>query len=221
MNLVVIRSKDLVAAKDFYEILGLQFKYHQHGEGPQHIAAENDGFVFEIYPYVEGKSTEGVRIGFRVNSIDFILSHIPEKMIVSSKKESEWGTRAVVSDPDGHRVELIEGRKTMTDKEWAASPQFKMMRLLHNYPFSADQIFSQIHDVLEILLAQDVNLCVGDKFSLVERQLRITRMETEKLRSYIGEYVTRCENIMGKPSLEQIMEERKNEPVMNLLQIMP
>src|SRR5580765_7082349 len=111
LNLVVIRSADLPRAEGFYNRLGLKFSRHRHGKGPEHLSAESGGAVFEIYPAsADGASTLGTRIGFRVASIEVILAALADYAgaVVSPAKESEWGRRAVVTDPDGHRIELLE-----------------------------------------------------------------------------------------------------------------
>jgi catechol 2,3-dioxygenase-like lactoylglutathione lyase family enzyme len=111
LNLVVLRSSDLERAAAFYSRLGLQFIRHQHGNGPEHFAAEVGSGVFEIYPQVAGgPSTLGTRIGFSVPSLDSVIAALSDypAAIVSPPKDSEWGYRAVVADPDGHRVELLQ-----------------------------------------------------------------------------------------------------------------
>lgn len=112
INLVVLRSPDLARAAAFYtRLLGIEFMRHRHGTGPEHYAAELSGGVFELYPVsAEGLSTLGTRIGFRVPSVDKALERLAEcpETVVSAAKDSEWGRRAVVKDPDGHRVELVE-----------------------------------------------------------------------------------------------------------------
>jgi len=111
LNLVVLRSEDIPRAAAFYSKLGLQFSQHQHGKGPEHYAAELAGGVFELYPASpEGPSTLGTRIGFKVPSVDAAIAALSEYpgAIVSPAKDSEWGRRAVVTDPDGHRVELTQ-----------------------------------------------------------------------------------------------------------------
>ncbi len=110
-NLLVIRSRDLDRAARFYEALGLTFQRHAHGRGPEHLACELDQFVFEIYPLTDDQaSTAGTRFGFRVREIDPLVERLPDAggRIVSPPRASEWGRRAVVDDPDGHRIELIE-----------------------------------------------------------------------------------------------------------------
>ncbi|MCB0325603.1 MAG: hypothetical protein KDD69_18605, partial [Bdellovibrionales bacterium] len=82
---------------------------HAHGSGPVHLASECAGLVFEIYPITNGvESTSSARIGFLVPSVDdaFRAALSAGGTQASSPKDSEWGRRAVVADPDGHRVEL-------------------------------------------------------------------------------------------------------------------
>jgi predicted enzyme related to lactoylglutathione lyase len=111
LNLVVLRSPDLPRAAEFYTRLGLQFTRHQHGNGPEHLAAELGCGVFELYPSSpESPSTLGTRIGFSVPSLDTAVAAINEYggTVISPPKDSQWGRRAVVADPDGHRVELLQ-----------------------------------------------------------------------------------------------------------------
>jgi len=111
LNLVVLRSPDISRAVAFYTRLGLQFTRHQHGKGAEHFAAELPRGVFELYPQAaQGLSTLGTRIGFAVSSVDAAAAALGDypDAIVSAPKDSEWGRRAVVADPDGHRVELVE-----------------------------------------------------------------------------------------------------------------
>jgi lactoylglutathione lyase len=108
-NLVVIRSRDLERADKFYSALGLTLKRHSHGSGPEHLASQHAGQVFEIYPLdKDGLSTTAARIGFSVPSVDDTYSALLAAggKEVSAPKLSPWGRRAVVSDPDGHRIEL-------------------------------------------------------------------------------------------------------------------
>lgn len=111
LNLVVLRSPDIGRAAAFYARLGLRFSQHHHGSGPEHFAAELPGGVFELYPLSsDGQSTLGTRIGFRVPSVDAALAALRDYpgAILTPATDSEWGRRAVVADPDGHRVELVQ-----------------------------------------------------------------------------------------------------------------
>lgn len=111
LNLVVLRSSDFTRAKAFYELLGLSFRSHRHGSGPEHLAAELGGAVFEIYPQTsESPSTLGTRIGFKAVDLDKTLAALQEvpSCILSPAKDSPRGRRVFVSDPDGHRIELTQ-----------------------------------------------------------------------------------------------------------------
>ena len=101
----------MARAAAFYARLGLQFSQHRHGSGAEHFAAELPGGVFEIYPLsADGRSTLGTRIGFRVPSVDDALAALSDfpDAVVTPARDFEWGRRAVVADPDGHRVELVQ-----------------------------------------------------------------------------------------------------------------
>lgn len=111
LNLVVLRVPDIDAAQRFYALLGFSFTRHAHGSGPPHYAAENGSQVFEIYPQLDADdSTTGVRIGFRVSGLDAVVARLAEggAKMVSAPKDSPWGRRAVVADPIGHKIELLE-----------------------------------------------------------------------------------------------------------------
>lgn len=108
-NLVVLRSRDLNRARTFYQAPGVKLTQHSHGHGPVHLAAKTNGQVFEIYPLTEDDvPTSSARIGFCVPSVGDACQALLAAggQAVSSPRNSPWGRRAVVADPDGHRVEL-------------------------------------------------------------------------------------------------------------------
>ena len=111
LNLVVIRSADIERAAAFYRLLGLDFVKHAHGSGSEHFSSKLDQATFEIYPPRGGSdSTMGTRLGFGIASLDVTVTKLQKAgaRIVSLPKASPWGRRAIVDDPDGHRVELTE-----------------------------------------------------------------------------------------------------------------
>ena len=110
LNLIVLRSSNLGEAAKFYREIGLVFTRHAHGSGPEHLAFELNGMVFEIYPLsAKSSPTTGVRIGFKVESVDEALAKLSKigATVLTSPNDSEWGRRAVVKDFDGHAVELV------------------------------------------------------------------------------------------------------------------
>lgn len=111
LNLVVIQSSNIEQAAMFYQRLGLSFIKHKHGNGLEHFASELGGVTFEIYPCRTGTVAKtAVRLGFRVSFVDSLAHELEQygALIVSPPADSVWGRRAVVADPDGHRVELTQ-----------------------------------------------------------------------------------------------------------------
>lgn len=111
-NLIVIRVADLETAAAFYKLLGFGFEKHAHGSGPEHYSAETNGVVFELYPATNEQPVSATtRLGFQVanvNELVSVLSAFPGVKLVATPRESEWGRRAEIADPDGHRIELLE-----------------------------------------------------------------------------------------------------------------
>lgn len=120
LSLLVLRAHAPEVLARFYARLGLSFEKHRHGSGPEHFAALMGEVVFELYPLMtDADKTTGTRIGFAVENVESAFAAMLEagaKPVVAPKM-SEWGLRAVVDDPEGHRIELTE-RKS----ECAMSP---------------------------------------------------------------------------------------------------
>lgn len=118
INLVVIRSPNIEAIRRFYEAAGITFQLEQHGTGPKHYAATLGETVLEIYPISgEGPAgaqgyngTDKVRLGLRVDSLEKAVSNLVAHggKLLTPPRDSPWGRRAVVSDPDNRRIELTE-----------------------------------------------------------------------------------------------------------------
>ena len=112
INLVVVRTKNIKALAEFYNKLGINFEYHQHGKGPFHYSSELDKTVFEIYPLLKSqeKADKSLRLGFDVKELDQLISELDKEgfEIVSRPIKSEWGYFAVIKDLDGRKIELKE-----------------------------------------------------------------------------------------------------------------
>jgi predicted enzyme related to lactoylglutathione lyase len=110
LNLVVIRSTDIERAQRFYFAMGLLFSRESHGGGPTHYVAMVCGLAFEIYPLAAGQPpTTGTRLGFQVDAVDTLIDGLVEAggTVVVAPRDVPGGRRAVLTDPDGHRVELF------------------------------------------------------------------------------------------------------------------
>lgn len=113
LNLIVIRTLNLEQTVSFYQDLGLIFNKERHGNGPEHYACELGSFVFEIYPSQSRQIDATTRIGFNVDNIERIIDklRLRKAQVVTEPTVSIWGKRAVLKDPDGRKVELVEAQK--------------------------------------------------------------------------------------------------------------
>jgi len=107
LNLLVLRCKNIQLTKAFYEKLGLIFVQEQHGKGAVHYATYVDEMVLELYPLKEGFEIEQSRLGFSVAK-DFIENMQDD---VVSQYEFNGQKVFVVQDPDGRKIELVEGKR--------------------------------------------------------------------------------------------------------------
>lgn len=111
INLVVLRASEPDRLAWFYGSLGMRFHKERHGSGPEHHACDVGGSVFEIYPLQQGAGgTRDTRLGFVVESLsDAVQAAVSaDGILLSPPKMTSWGRRAVVQDPEGHKVELTE-----------------------------------------------------------------------------------------------------------------
>src|SRR4051812_36710496 len=109
LNLVVIHSADLERSAQFYKALGVHMTLERHGSGPKHFAGRAGSVLLEIYPRKAGQASTGTRLGFRIASLARVFDELIAAggSVASLPKKSPWGFRAVVVDPDGHRIELV------------------------------------------------------------------------------------------------------------------
>ena len=102
LNLLVLRSRNIEAAKEFYEKLGFNFTREKHGNGPEHYSTTDPGFVFEIYPNKIESEFEAVRIGFDLTNV----TEVTRIIVPVSKREEGSQTIYIIQDPDGHKIEI-------------------------------------------------------------------------------------------------------------------
>jgi len=109
LKLLVLRCANIDKAKQFYQILGFNFVKEKYGKGVEHYAAENNGFVLELYPLALNQSADNSRLGFIVDDI-FTLSKklkaYSAMSIVHDIKESQRGVIMLIQDPDGRKIEI-------------------------------------------------------------------------------------------------------------------
>jgi len=110
IHLIVIKTNDPASLSGFYTTLGFQFHYHRHGNGPFHYASVGTGVLLEIYPLPKGITVADntTRLGFTVASLDDIIKALPEDTVITAPASTEWGYSAIIQDPDGRKIELLQ-----------------------------------------------------------------------------------------------------------------
>jgi catechol 2,3-dioxygenase-like lactoylglutathione lyase family enzyme len=110
LHLIVLKTHDLEKLRDFYACLGLTFAEEKHGDGPLHLAARVGDLVLELYPLPAdaGSADSTTRLGFAVSDLDATVARLGAA-VGSGPRTTEWGRRAVARDPDGRKVEVVEG----------------------------------------------------------------------------------------------------------------
>ena len=90
----------------FYSVLGMEFKKHSHGSGPEHYAHEDGDWVFELYPS-KGGSPDTAGVGFTAVNLENTRQKLAGSGFTPGEiRETEWGTSFVIRDPDQRRVEI-------------------------------------------------------------------------------------------------------------------
>lgn len=95
----------------FYSALGLRFIRERHTNGREHYVCQLGSMLLELYPSSQLPPGEpAVGLGFRVASVDdaVIAAQKEGGEIAKGPHDSAWGRRAVLRDPDGYAVELLQ-----------------------------------------------------------------------------------------------------------------
>ncbi len=115
LSLLVLRTSHIEEMLGVYRALGLAFAQEQHSNGPLHHSCDLGGTVLEIYPGNEGqtvdrKASGATMLGFRVPSVHATLSTLQSLgvSVLTPPKNSPWGRRAVIADPDGRAIEISQ-----------------------------------------------------------------------------------------------------------------
>jgi lactoylglutathione lyase len=106
LNLLVLRCNDIEQAMRFYSLLGMTFKKHAHGNGPEHYAHEDERGVFELYPRTNDVA-DATGLGFSVVDLEQTRPIFAEAGFAAGEiRETEWGRSFEIRDPDQRRVEI-------------------------------------------------------------------------------------------------------------------
>jgi catechol 2,3-dioxygenase-like lactoylglutathione lyase family enzyme len=106
LNLLVLRCGNIERSKAFYELFGMAFAKHQHGNGPVHYASDDESGMFELYP-LEGASADQTGLGFTSGDLEGLHMLMRRNQFAPREiRDTELGRMFVVRDPDGRRVEV-------------------------------------------------------------------------------------------------------------------
>jgi lactoylglutathione lyase len=112
LKLSVIRSSQPEQLAGFYTLFGLSFSYQKHGSSPMHYSAINGSTVFEIYPFRKNQAgtDPDLRLGFGLDNFEETIRALKEQQIflAAAPMQTAFGYRAVVTDPDGRKIELYK-----------------------------------------------------------------------------------------------------------------
>jgi catechol 2,3-dioxygenase-like lactoylglutathione lyase family enzyme len=112
LKLLVLKTPQMDRLRTFYHSLGVELVEEKHREGPVHYAGKIGDAVLEIYPLVDegGTADATTRLGFAVDRLVEVVEALREggTVIASEPRQTAWGLRAVVRDPDGRAVELYQ-----------------------------------------------------------------------------------------------------------------
>lgn len=110
---IVIYSRNLLESDKFYSKIGFNVQKHKHGDGDQHLVCKNGDVLLEIYPLPGSDNqyaTKNIKIGFKVASHETILneSEFSRQYLYLPPRETEWGRKMSLIDPDDHIIDLFE-----------------------------------------------------------------------------------------------------------------
>jgi len=112
LKLLVLKTRQVERLRQFYQTIGIEMIEEKHGDGPTHYAGRVGDIVLEVYPLtVSGSAADAtVRLGFVVEELTEVVRALQSSgaAIINEPRQTAWGCRAVVRDPDGRAVELYE-----------------------------------------------------------------------------------------------------------------
>jgi lactoylglutathione lyase len=112
IRLLVLRTSDTKKLADFYSLFGLTFDYHKHGNSPFHYSATFGQTVLEIYPLTKSQTEpdKNLRLGLGIDDFDETIQKLRAAEVSFSLEPTltDFGFMAIVSDPDGRKIELYK-----------------------------------------------------------------------------------------------------------------
>lgn len=141
LSLVMIRAAKPEETLAFYRAVGCEFVDEKHGNGPLHHSCNMGTTVLEIYPGETGGATArnqagATMLGFTVPHLHSTLGHLTDAGVelVTPPKNTPWGLRVTVADPDGRAVTISECSTEFWKARAARGNPDDMIRILEMAP---------------------------------------------------------------------------------------
>ena len=98
---------------EFYRIIGFQFKATKVDKGSEVYRAVHNGVEFSLYSIknVQKSQIPSLQLGFRITDLEKTtdsLRNIAGAMCILDPTDMPDGKKAIILDPDGHSIELVE-----------------------------------------------------------------------------------------------------------------
>lgn len=110
---ITIMTPQLQDMLAFYRIIGFDFVAQKVDKGSELFRAHQESLEFSLYAsqQVAKSQTPSLQLGFKVSNLEEVvrnLAKIPGVHCILDPMEMPDGKRAIVLDPDGHSIDLIE-----------------------------------------------------------------------------------------------------------------
>ncbi len=110
---ITINTPHLQNMLGFYQIIGFNFSATKVEKGSEMHRALDKGVEFSLYANknVEVSRVPSLQLGFKVTDLDATvekLKEIPGVTCVLDPTDMPDGKMAIVLDPDGHAIELVQ-----------------------------------------------------------------------------------------------------------------
>jgi lactoylglutathione lyase len=108
---VILLVRDMKQSSEFYRnVLGMQLK---HDSEDWVEFSKGTTTVLALHPARKTHNTlkrTGMLVGFNVSDLDDVCHQLEKKKVKFYKKQTEepFGKHAIIQDPDGHLISLVE-----------------------------------------------------------------------------------------------------------------
>lgn len=112
---VVFTCKDLDKSVKFYRALGVDVRESKHG-GTVHFTCALVGVHFALYPGTDVGPQSGCQLGLMITNLEgsLVATKALGATMLAPPTQKPWGITAMVEDPDGRKIELVNTRSEAT-----------------------------------------------------------------------------------------------------------